>query len=436
MDDIPSETCFVFIKKKHEKKKKKKKNYKSIVWFINYREGNGTYLRIILLFLFSFNRNESKLWNFPEETTGDPVIHQRCSPVTNVLFLKTHKTGSSTVSNIFFRYGDSRDLSFILGGDTLIGWPGRFRIEHTLKRNNLQPNFLCSHTRYSKKTMNYLFPKNGSKYITILRNPVEQFESVFSYMGLGKVYNLGADPTQSIKLFLRKGIEFKDIHKTRSSVLARNPMMFDLGLDPQFYQNATAVKNYIAFLEKEFDLVMLMEYFEESVVLMKRLLCWELSDVLHIKTNERIDKEKVAFSENMRENIKRWNKADMLLYDHFNKTFWNRIQLEGEGFYKDLAVFQQMKNEMEKTCYSGTTLQMAYSGKYVKSLALNPNLSQANREKCEKMTRKENSYLEYLRRKQSFKSSGPMKAVLREENEPNKLTWDAAKDLRYDPLPL
>ena len=31
MDDIPSETCFVFIKKNM---KKKKKNYKSIVWFI------------------------------------------------------------------------------------------------------------------------------------------------------------------------------------------------------------------------------------------------------------------------------------------------------------------------------------------------------------------------------------------------------------------
>ena len=34
MDDIPSETCFVFIKKNMKKKKKKKKNYKSIVWFI------------------------------------------------------------------------------------------------------------------------------------------------------------------------------------------------------------------------------------------------------------------------------------------------------------------------------------------------------------------------------------------------------------------
>ena len=30
----------------------------------------------------------------------------------NVLFLKTHKTGSSTITNIFFRYGDLRNLFF------------------------------------------------------------------------------------------------------------------------------------------------------------------------------------------------------------------------------------------------------------------------------------------------------------------------------------
>jgi len=55
-------------------------------------------------------------------------------------------------------------------------------------------------------------------------------------------------------------------------------MMFDFGLDYQFYQNLTAVKEYIAFLEKEFDLVKIMEYFEESTVLMKCLLCWKFED--------------------------------------------------------------------------------------------------------------------------------------------------------------
>lgn len=386
--------------------------------------------------MLCFDRKGLAFQEFSKETTGNLDIYQNCSPVTHVLFLKTHKTGSSTVSNIFFRYGDTRGLTFILGSDSIIGWPNRFRISDTLTRNGLQPHFLCSHTRYSKKTMNYLFPKNRSIYVTILRYPVDQFESVFNYVGFGEVYNFGTDPTQSIKGFLKKGIAFKDISKTRSSVLARNPMMFDLGLDYQFYQNATAVKDYIAFLEKEFDLVMIMEYFEESMVLMKRLLCWEFSDILHIKTNERIDKEKAVFSDNIKENIKRWNKADMLLYDHFNKTFWHKIEMEGKEFYEDLATFRQMKEEMTKTCYNGTTQQMAYPGKYVKTLSLNPNLPQETKEKCEKMTRKENSYLEYLGKKQSLKSSGPIEAVIHEDNQPNTITWDVAKDFQYDPIPL
>lgn len=362
-------------------------------------------------------------------------IHQNCSPETHVLFLKTHKTGSSTVSNIFFRYGDSRGLQFILGSDTLVGWPSPFRISHMLRPNGLLPNFLCSHTRFSKKTMNFLFPKDRSKYITILRHPVAQFESVFNYIGLGEVFNLGSDATESIKGFLRKGIEFKDIFKERSSVLARNPMMFDLGLDHKLYQNASAVKDYIAFLEKEFDLVMIMEYFDESMVLMKRLLCWSFTDILHIKTNERIEEERAKFSGNLRENIKRWNRADMLLYDHFNKTFWRKIKMEGKQFYKDLATFRQLKEILTRNCYGGPTVEEVYHGKYVKTLSLNPKLSGVSKEICDKLIKKENSYLSYLRQKQSYKSPGPLNAVILEDDPPN-ITWDVAKDFWYDPLPL
>lgn len=361
--------------------------------------------------------------------------HQNCSPETHILFLKTHKTGSSTISNIFFRYGDSRGLQFILGSDTLVGWPSPFRISHTLHPNGFQPNFLCSHTRFSKKTMNYLFPKDRSKYITILRHPVDQFESVFNYMGFGEVYNLGSDATESIKGFLRKGIEFKDIFRARSSVLARNPMMFDLGLDYKFYQNASAVKDYIAFLEKEFDLVMITEYFEESVVLMKRLLCWSFIDILHIKTNERIAQERAEFSGNLRENIKRWNKADMLLYDHFNKTFWYKIEMEGKEFYEDLATFRRLKEVLHKNCFGEAAVVEVYPGKYAKTLSLNPNVSGVSREVCKKLIVKENSYLSYLRQKQLYKSPGPIDTTIIEADQPN-ISWSVSKDFQYDPLPI
>ena len=77
--------------------------------------------------------------------------------------------------------------------------------------------------------MNYLFPRETSKYITTIRNPVGQFESLFNYFELGKLYGFGGDPTESLEKFLKKGIEFKDMFKTKpKSRLARNPMSFDL----------------------------------------------------------------------------------------------------------------------------------------------------------------------------------------------------------------
>ena len=343
------------------------------------------------------------------------------------------------MANIFFRYGDSNDLSFVLGTDPMIGWPNRFRLKHALPRNGIQPNFLCGHTRYNKKTMHHLFPKDTSMYITILRDPVDQFESVFNYVELGAVFGLGKDPTESIKSFLKNGIGFGNITISRSSVLSRNPMMFDFGLDYQFYQNLTAIKEYIAFLEKEFDLVMIMEYFDESMVLMKRLLCWEFEDFFHIQSNARVDQERAEMSDNLKENIKRWNKADTLLYEHFNRTFWRQIKLEGEGFYDDLKTFQRMNKEMNRRCFSGAlTRQLVYADKYVKSPVLNPNLPAEVKEKCEKMTRNENTYLTYLRNKQYSKSAGYIKTLLDEDNsEPdNTISWDMAKDFVYDPLPL
>ena len=112
------------------------------------------------------------------------------------------------MAKIFFPYGDSNYLSFVLGNDPMVGWPHRFRLKHALPRNGIQSNFLCSHTRYNKKIIYHLFPKDTSMYITILTDPVDQFESVFNYVELGEVFGLDNDPTKSIKSFLRNGKKF------------------------------------------------------------------------------------------------------------------------------------------------------------------------------------------------------------------------------------
>ena len=370
------------------------------------------------------------------ETRANLPVIRKCSPIQHVLFLKTHKTGSTTVANIFFRYGDSRDLTFVLGRDTLIGWPRRFQVSFPLPLEKPRPNFLCSHTRYNQETMNHLFPKPTAKYVTILRNPVDQYESVFNYMGLGDIYGFGRDPRTALEKFLSTGIEFEDLFKTASTRLARNPMSFDLGLAYKFHQSVTAINNYIAFLDKEFDLVMITDYFDESVVLLKRLLCWELDDILYFKSNERQDQERaVGLSAQVKDNIKRWNAADELLFQYFNQTFWHKIELEGKGFYDDLAAFRRKREQISRLCLTnGTSVQRQYKNKYVKAVSLKQNLMGETRDQCEKMTTSENSYLAQLRRKQSMRYARLSAATANEERAEEMTGWDVATGLSYAPV--
>ena len=41
-------------------------------------------------------------------------------------------------------------------------------------------------------------------------------------------------------------------------------------------------------------MVLIMEYFDESLVLLKRELCWELDDVVYFKLNQRSKEYKQA----------------------------------------------------------------------------------------------------------------------------------------------
>jgi len=339
------------------------------------------------------------------------------------------------MANIFFRYGDVRDLRFVLSGDTSnLGWPSKFRVTHPLRLYG-HPDILCSHSRFNKKPMNWLFPPQTSKYVTILRNPVDNFESVFNFYQLGKAFGIRGNPDHSLEKFLEKPMPYY-VKRSCSwdTCLGRNPMMFDLGLDLKYFENVTAVAEYIQFLDKEFDLVMIMEYFDESLVMMKRILCWEMDDILYVKLNERQNKEKAtSLSAEVKENIRRWNKADVLLFNYFNETFWRKVTLEGPGFFEDLSAFRRRKQEIKQLCLNGSRLENTFGRKYVKGYTLRNDLDLSSEVLCESLVRKEIDFLAYLRKKREAKLQ-----KLQLVDEGNKITnetgWDMESDLRYVPI--
>lgn len=341
--------------------------------------------------------------SFSKSTNEDRAAS--CKPVNKILFLKTHKTGSSTLTNILNRYGDDRDLLFALPVEEKayhFFWPRSFKLRYTTVFGKA-PNILCNHARYNKAPMNWLFPKETTRYITMLREPSAHFESIFNFFRLGKRFKEIRMLKTPLASFLQKTAFYFDQVKHNLSGalnLIKNPSLFELGLDPVYHENSTVVENYIRFLQKEFDLVMLMEYFDESLVLLKRRLCWQMEDILYFKLNERVQKEKQNVPTWAREEIKKWNSGDVLLYDAFNKTFWEKIKEEGPEFYKDLALFTKAKQAMEEACLrKGKFLTKPYTGRFVQGYAVKGDISKELNETCNRMITNEIPFLEHHRNK-------------------------------------
>ena len=284
--------------------------------------------------------------------------------------------------------------------------------------------------------MNWLFPPETSKYVTILRNPVDTFESAFNYYHLGNNFGLGTDPVVSLEKFLERPSSYyytsgKFVVK---SFFLRNPMMFDLGFSLRCFQNYTAVTDYINFLNKEFDLIMIMDYFDESLVLLKRLLGWDIDDILYVKVNERLGKEKASnLSDRVQENIKRWNKADVLLFNYFNATFWRKVEMEGPAFYEDLSAFCERKLKLEQQCFTnyGTEMQRIWGQKFTKGYSLRKDLNSSFEYVCNLLIKTENSYLDALRTKRREELSSEVKEQTKIDD---LISWDEAKDLEYVPV--
>ena len=68
--------------------------------------------------------------------------------------------------------------------------------------------------------------------------------------------------------------------------------IFDLGLQHKYYNDPVEINNHIEDLAEKINLVLIMEYFDESLILLKRELCWDLDDIVYFKFNQRAQEYK------------------------------------------------------------------------------------------------------------------------------------------------
>ncbi|EDO36311.1 predicted protein, partial [Nematostella vectensis] len=288
-------------------------------------------------------------------------------PERNIILVKTHRTGTSTLANILYRAGDLNNLQFALPKRKTYEfyWPLRFNPSFVDKQylNASRPNLLIN-AKYEQSAMSmmigkvrFFLPKvEVAHFIAILREPTTHFESAFYSYRLDALLGLenATNPLQAFLTSPHEHVEkyLKGTKRVDPSLNAAvNGQFFDLGLMHKYFSDDHVINSTMAELSKALDLVLISEYFDESLVLLTRLLCWELDDVVYFRLRNRAnDYRELDITAEMQKRILAWNKADVALYQHFNKTLWERIGKQDGSFHDDVLKLKEKVRQLEEEC--------------------------------------------------------------------------------------
>lgn len=359
---------------------------------------------------YSCAHRPSQLTPKPTTNTSKRNPSQSCVPKVDIMFMKTHKTASSTFLNILFRFGEKHKLKFAFPDSRNdFFYPALFQRSQVKDyRPGMCFNIICNHLRFNAPEVAKLLPLDTS-YITILRDPAELFESSFHYFGRLVPFTWKIPGDDKLTEFLLDPKLYFDPEGFNSFYL-KNLLFFDFGQDNTLQLDDPRVEEGIRFITQRFQLVMLVEYFEESLILLKDSLCWEMDDLLFFKLNARSRSTVSKLTPELRAKALEWNAIDWKLYRHFNQTFWKKVDTYGwQRMARDVAELRRRNEEMASICIEGgqaveaariqeTDMQpwQPLGEKSILGYNLKKNVNKAHRKLCRKMLMPEIQYLTEL----------------------------------------
>ena len=257
-------------------------------------------------------------------------MEQKCHARKNIVFIKTLKTGGSTLSNILSRFAMKHNI-FIPSSQLrkLVGLQnkpsGKF-------------NLIQSHILYNRTYLSDVMP-NDTIYVTQLRHPLKQFVSMLNHK---RIHNV-TDPLKHYPIYFEEQQKFLEDSWVQLSI-PKNVSGYELQL-------------HLKQLERQFDLITITEQFDLSLLLLRRKFCWDISDMLYIplkiatyKFNRNFSSSNIQHDQILNERFKILNPHAYRLYNYFNRTLSDLIVKAGQYLKEELAYFQELNSNVSKYC--------------------------------------------------------------------------------------
>jgi len=280
----------------------------------------------------------------------EDIPKRRHSPQHHVTFIKTHKFASSSIQNILMRYGLKHNLTFTLpkGDGNHIGWPSAFKASQL--RPSKQPDIHCYHSVFSKDLLDFM-PKDAFNLASV-RDPFARLRSSYIY------YNLHGCSQNSLVDLINDAINKPSSFKV-CGLPVKYQMLFDMGMAYTDMNYKVKVEEYIKMLDSTFHLVIVVDYFYESLIILREMLGWSNRDNASFAVNFRSEANAndsslvgadMPTTSEFRQQIYDYSYADKALYDHFKGKMETIIAANKNYIQQEVTALKRYQNEMMEFC--------------------------------------------------------------------------------------
>ncbi|XP_066297730.1 galactosylceramide sulfotransferase-like [Branchiostoma lanceolatum] len=283
-------------------------------------------------------------------------------PVTNFVFIKVHKTASASTAVVLLRFAYKHHMIMCYSPRGNARFTLTFPSTEIYKSNcsrwqvfGEHFSFLVHHTVFNKTGMDAIM-KPGTGYIGIMREPQSHFRSQFFYRHHHLRYRLKNHPNP-LGAFLDNPERY-EMKWTKNLTWSgeRNNQAFIMGFPPDLLptQDTRLMDKVIKQLDQWYTFVIINEYYEESLVMLRRKMCWDISDILHStkRIHEQHDSRKfLPLNHTQLDNHRRIDAVDYRMYEFFNRTFWKSVEEEtGKGFWEEVVQFKTLLERVNPYC--------------------------------------------------------------------------------------
>ncbi len=127
----------------------------------------------------------------------------------------------------------------------------------------------------------------------------------------------------------------------------RNPTARHLG----YYNGntATSTEEFVEWALREFQNAIILEYFEESLVFLKRRLCLP-DEYITLLVRMRPQKHGRAVPQDLQNNLRNFNSIDYAIYHAFLKRFKHELYKQGTDFWDEVSALKSVSSAVSEYC--------------------------------------------------------------------------------------